>query len=870
VPGANLTHAEAIERAAVVTAVDLYEIELDLTTGPQTFGSTTTVRFQARPGSCTFLDLLDTEVHSITLNGREIPPSVYQDSRIPLDDLAEHNVVTVVADCRYTNSGEGLHRFVDPVDDEVYLYSQCATADARRIFANFEQPDLKAGFQLTVIAPARWQVIANQPTPQLQPLSKTVELVPARGPEPVAKWVFGPTPPLPTYLFALVAGPFAAVHSQLTSRDDRTIPLGLFCRASLAEYLDADVFFDVTRNGFAFYEDLFDYPYPFDKYDQVILPEYNIGAMENPGCVTFNETGHLFRGKVSEARRERRSATILHELAHMWFGDLVTMKWWDDLWLNESFAEFAAMLATAETTEFTDAWTTFNAAEKGWAYWQDALPSTHPIVADVRDLEDVYTNFDGITYAKGASVLKQLAAWVGREEFFAGLAAYFKKHAFGSTTLADLLVELERTSGRDLTSWSKAWLETAGTNTITADLATDLNEEIGKLELVQSAPAEHPTIRPHRIGVGGYDFVNTGAGSRDVKVTRTLATRVDAIGDRTSIPEFTGVKRPSLILLNDDDLAFAKVRLDRQSVDFAAHHLSKFEDSLARAVIWGALWEAVREAEFPAPEFAEMVLQHISAESQPALITDLLGGLRAAVTTYADPAHRIEARQQAADRVWQLAEQAPVGSDLQFQLVHCFARLATSPAQAAILRELLSGQRELPGLPVDTEMRWALLEGLVAAGGAGEAEIAETLASDNTITGREYAARVRAAIPTAEAKLATFENVVEDPDLTNGIVHATAWGFENVIDPTILAPVVARYLNTLNKVWDARSYAIAEEIIEGFFPGELASPELRDQVQAWLAANPDAAPPLRRMVTEGLADVERALRVQQLSVIGKH
>jgi len=862
VPGANLTHEEAIARAEIITRVDDYAIELDLTTGDEKFRSTTTVRFTARPGASSFIDLLDADVLSITLNGRHIPTSAYADSRIQLDDLQADNELTVVADCRYMNTGEGLHRFVDPVDNEVYLYSQCEVADARRIFPNFEQPDLKARMQLTVIAPARWVINANQPTPVPELTGDEVQIAPDRAAEPVAKWVFTPTPRLSTYLFAVVAGPYFETHSELTSSDGRTIPLGIFCRKSLAEYLDSDYIFDVTRKGFEFFEREFDYPYPFEKYDQLFVPEFNAGAMENPGCVTFTEN-YIFRGKVSESRRERKVMTILHEMAHMWFGDLVTMKWWDDLWLNESFAEFASTLATAEKTEWTQEWTTFNSMEKTWAYRQDALPSTHPIVAEVRDLEDVYTNFDGITYGKGASVLKQLVGWVGRKQFFAGLANYFKKYAYQNTVLNDLLRELEATSGRDLQSWSAAWLQTAGTNTLSPAMTVDLRKSPGTIrsfDAVQTAPEDHPTLRPHRFGLAFYDFDETGK-----NVVRTKEAWGDILGERTSITDFIGEKRPAFIMMNDEDLAFAKVRFDPDSMAFAVAHLSQFTDSLTRAVIWGALWDAVRNGELPAPEFAKTVLTHIMGETETTTIGTLLGQLGTAVTTYADPQQRAAAREQAADEVWRLAQQAKPDSDLQFQLLRAFASLACTPAQGKILRGLLDGTITLPGVEVDTDLRWDLLQGLVELGGTDEAEIAATLAKDATNNGREAAARARASLPTTEAKRQAFEMVVKDPEVPNGIARAVATGFRSVTDPVILEPLVDDYLGALNDIWNTRSYHMASELTQGFYPGPLASAELRDRVQGWLDDNPDAAHSLRRFLQEGLDDTKRALRAQALS-----
>src|SRR6195952_4613707 len=475
VPGENLTRLEAQERAGLVS-VQSYNVTLDLTQGPETFLSTTTVRFSAAEGASTFVDAITKNVHSVLLNGADLDPATVSDgTRIQLDDLATENILTVVSDALYTNTGEGLHRFVAPVDDEVYLYSQFEVPDSRRVFAVFEQPDLKATFTFTVTAPDYWQMVSNSPTPE-----------PVSVGESKATWSFATTPILSSYVTAIVAGPYVVERSELTSSDGRVIPLGVFSRASLSQFMDADYVFEKPRQGFEFYEKRFNYPYPFAKYDQLFVPEFNAGAMENAGAVTFTEA-YVFRSKVTDAQRERRVVTILHELAHMWFGDLVTMKWWNDLWLNESFAEYISTLATAEAHEWTEAWTTFSSMEKSWAYEQDQLPSTHPISATINDLEDVQVNFDGITYAKGGSVLKQLAAWVGIESFYAGVAAYFKKHAFGNTELADLLVELETTSGRDLSDWGKLWLETAGVNTLKPEIETDADGVITSFVIAQPA-----------------------------------------------------------------------------------------------------------------------------------------------------------------------------------------------------------------------------------------------------------------------------------------------------------------------------------------------------------------------------------------------
>ncbi|MBT1585913.1 aminopeptidase N [Curtobacterium flaccumfaciens] len=854
-PGENLTRIEAQERAAVV-AVQTYDVELDLTRGADSFGSTTRVRFTATAGASTFIDAITKTVHSITLNGTALDVAAVNDGvRIQLDDLQEQNELVVVSDALYTNTGEGLHRFVDPVDDEVYLYSQFEVPDSRRMFAVFEQPDLKAEFSFTVTAPSRWQVVSNSPTPEPHVDGD------------VATWAFPPTERISSYITALVAGPYEVVRDELTSRDGRTIPLGVFARKSLASYLDPEYVFDITKKGFAYFEEKFDVAYPFDKYDQLFVPEFNAGAMENAGAVTFTET-YVFRSKVTDAIKERRVVTILHELAHMWFGDLVTMKWWNDLWLNESFAEWASTIATAEATEWTEAWTTFQAMEKSWAYRQDQLPSTHPIVATINDLEDVQVNFDGITYAKGGSVLKQLVAWVGIDAFFAGVSAYFKKHHHSNTELRDLLVELEATSGRELTEWSKLWLETAGVNTLRPEIETDESGVITSFTVLQEAPADYPTLRPHRLAIGVYAFRNdesapfgADTASAGGKLERVHRVEIDVDGARTEVPELVGVQRGDLVLLNDDDLAYAKIRLDEHSRRTAIEHLASIANPLARSIVWGSVWDATRDAESPASDYVRLVLGNIATETESTTIRTTLSQLLLTARNYVAPGSVEVTVRTVGDTLWQLASSAEAGSDAQFQFVKFFAQIPSTPEHVATLQGLRDGSVTLQGLEIDTDLRWELLEGLVLAGAADNAEIDAELAADKTASGEQAAARARATIPTAEGKLAAFSSLVDSSELPNAIVRQTTVGFQHVNSPVLLEGLVPKYFEVLTRIWAERSYHMADTIVSGLYPAPLASAELRDAAAAWLEEHPET-PALRRIVSESLAGTERALRVQ--------
>jgi aminopeptidase N len=844
VPGTNLTRQEAARRAALLT-VDAYDVDLDVTTGPQTFTTRCSIRFRcAEPGAETFLDFVGASIEELTVNDVAVDPAeAYADSRIRIGGLAAENLVTVVATGRYTNTGEGLHRFVDPVDDEVYLYSQFEVPDSRRVYPVFEQPDLKAAFSFTVTAPDHWRVVSNSPTPEPEPSGVGR-----------AVWRFAATPRISSYITAIVAGPYDVVRATADSRRG-PVPLGIFCRKSLTPHLDADNLVDLTRRGFAFFEEEFDSPYPFEKYDQVFTPEFNAGAMENAGCVTISEV-YLFRSKVTDALVERRALTVLHELAHMWFGNLVTMTWWNDLWLNESFAEWAATTCQAEATQWPDAWTTFGTFEKDWAYRQDQLSSTHPVVAQIRDLRDVEVNFDGITYAKGASALKQLVAYVGREAFRDGLRTYFVKHAWGNTTVDDLLHELEATSGRDLRAWSRAWLETAGVNTLRPLVDVDDAGRIVSAAIEQTYAAGYQTLRPHRLALGLYD-------ARDGALHRTARLEIDVDGALTPVPELVGREQPDLLLVNDDDLAYAKIRLDERSLATALAHPRGFTSSLPRALVLASAWDMTRDAEMGARAFLDLVLATVPGESDSTLLRTLLLQVQTAVHLYTAPAHRDTTRATTRARLWECAHGAEPGSDAQLQLVTAAAGFAAAGDDVAALRGILDGTAPIEGLVVDFEMRWTLLTAIAAAGAADEAEIDAERAREDTATGRERAARALAAIPSPEAKARAWQDAVEHDRLPNAVVDATAAGFTRPgTPPDLLRPYVERYHAMLGDLDRKGSHAIVEAIVVGFYPRPIADSALVDATAAWLESHPDAPDALRRLLTENRDPMIRAIAAQ--------
>jgi aminopeptidase N len=848
VPGTNLTREEAAERARLLS-VSSYEVELDLTAGAESFGSTSVVRFSAEPGSATFADLVtEGPIHEITLNGRPLDPAaVFHDSRIALDGLETQNVLRVVADCQYSHTGEGLHRMVDPVDGGVFLYTQFEVPDARRVFANFEQPDLKSTFRFTVTAPAGWEVFSNSPTPE-----------PEQVDEDRAVWRFEPTLTMSTYITALVAGEYGVVRKDYTSANGTVIPMAVAARKSLMKYLDADEIFDVTFRGFDFYEAKFDFPYPFPKYDQLFVPEYNAGAMENAGCVTFRED-YVFRSKVTDARYERRAGTILHELAHMWFGDLVTMKWWNDLWLNESFADYAATLATAEATRWTHAWTTSANTDKIWAYAQDQLPSTHPIVADIADLEAVYVNFDGITYAKGASVLKQLVAYVGEDAFFKGLRAYFKRHAWSNTRLSDLLDALAESSGRDLGAWSKAWLETAGPNTLRPEFTLAEDGTYASFAVLQEAPAEYPTLRPHRIAVGLYERGESG-------LARVRRLELDVDGARTEVPELVGVRQPDVVLLNDDDLSYAKIRFDERSIGTLIESIGEFTDSLPRALAWAATWDMVRVGELPASDYVALVLSGADKESQIGVLQSLQRQALGAIELYADPARREELAARWAEFAHSRLLTAQPGSDIQLSWAQALSGSARTEEQLGLLAGLLDGGAGVEGLAVDTDLRWTLLHRLCATSKAGEEQISAELEKDPTAAGQRQALACRAAIPTAEAKEAAWASMVDSDRLTNEELLAVVGGFSQPEQRELLEPYARRYFDAVTGLWATRTPHMAQMLVAGLYPSYIIEQQILADADAVLAETDETVvpPALRRLLLEQRDGTVRFLRGQAL------
>jgi aminopeptidase N len=837
----NLTRDEARDRAQLLD-VESYQVELDLTGSDTTFSSVTTVRFGcATPGADTFIELTAPGVTQITLNGAAVDLAAFDGDRIALTGLAADNELQVNAACAYSRSGEGLHRFTDPADKGVYLYSDLETFDAHRIYACFDQPDLKATFEFTVTGQDDWTVISN--------------MAPDAAAEPAgpgaARWHFPPTPVMSTYITAVAAGPYFEV-----TQEHDGIPLGLYCRQSLASYLDPDEIFEITRQGFDYYHAAFGVRYPFGKYDQLFVPEFKAGAMENAGCVTFLED-YVFRSRVTDSLREARAQTILHEMAHMWFGDLVTMRWWDDLWLNESFASWAEMVSSTEATRWTNGWTGFAQGYKAWAYRQDQLPSTHPIAADIPDIEAVEVNFDGITYAKGAAVLKQLVAYVGRDNFLAGVRDYFGKHAWGNATLADLLSSLEQASGRDLASWSKSWLETAGVNTLRPSYELDEDGRFSSFAVRQEAPADHPELRPHRIAIGLYD--RTGASPASA-LTRRRQVELDIAGTVTEVPELVGEPRPELMLVNDDDLTYAKIRLDDHSLHTLVGSISELTDPLAAALCWASAWDMTRDAEMRARDFLALITSGAPSITELPVLERVLQMTGLAVRRYADPGWRAAGVAQLETSLRDWLQAAAPGSDHQLAYAKALAGIATSTASLDLLTGLLAGTEVIDGLAVDTDLRWQLLRRLVSCGAAGSEQIEAELDRDRTDAGERQAESCLAATPTPEAKATAWAKITGGT-LPNATFRAVLRGFRDPDQDELLAPYSGKFYDALATMWADGASDMAQFFAEVAYPDSPVSQQAVDATDAYIAAaNP--VPALRRLLIERRDDVARAQRCQ--------
>ena len=845
----NLTQAEAVERARLLD-VTSYDITMDLTDGTggpgeRTFRSTTEIQFRCtEPGASTFIEVAADRIRSATLNGVPLSTDEWSAERgLALPGLAADNTLVVDADFLYSASGQGVHRSVDPVDKEVYVYSQFETADAQRAFACFDQPDLKSVFSWHVTVPAHWRVISNMP-------SAAVDADPG-GVAGTHTVHFGQSVRMSTYVTAMCAGPY---HEVRDAHDG--IELGAYCRTSMAQHLDADNILAITKRGFDFFHEQFGVRYPLPKYDQVFVPDFNAGAMENFGCVVHAEQHYLFRSHVTDHEYENRANTILHELAHMWFGDLVTMRWWDDLWLNESFAEWASHWCNSHSIRFADAWATFLSIRKTWGYRQDQLSSTHPVYCEIPDVDAVEVNFDGITYAKGAGVIKQLVAYVGQDAFLTGLRSYFQTHAWGNATFDDLLTSLEAASGRELRKFAAQWLETAQVNTLRPDVSIAPDGTYSAVTVVQEAPSDYPTLRTHRIAIGLYDLSPEGT------LVRRDRLEIDVAGERTDVPELTGVRVPDVLLINDDDLTYAKLRLDERSMSTVVDHLAGLDSALARALCWAAAWDMVRDAELAPRDYVALATAGLSGERDINLVTATQRQVQAVLSFYADPAWAPIGWERLAEVSLAAMRAAEPRSGFQLSWARSFIGAARGEADLALLRGWLDGVDVPPGLAIDTELRWSILHALVAAGTAGDDAIEAELDRDRTSSGERQAALARALVPTAEAKAETWRRLVADQSLPNWLQRAMLHGFQHHRQVELTAPYAPLYFDVVDDVWASRDGEQAQEFVFLAYPAYQVTEDTVTATDAWLAGTGHPAP-LRRLVGEGRDGVIRALKARQ-------
>ncbi|MEV5662366.1 aminopeptidase N [Streptomyces flaveolus] len=854
-----LTRDEAQTRAQLLD-VHHYTIDLDLTRGDETFDSRTVIRFTVRAETGTtdtFVEVKPAELRSVTLDGHPLDPDGLDENRLPLKNLTPGEYeLRVDAAMRYSRTGEGMHRFTDPTDDETYVYTQLFMDDVQRVFAAFDQPDLKAVFDLTVTAPDGWTVLANGITEHTGD----------------GRWKAATTPLISTYLVAVAAGPWHSVRTE-----HRGLPFGLHCRRSLAPHLDADTdeLFDVTRACFDRYHEKFAEPYPFDSYDQAFVPEFNAGAMENPGLVTFRDE-FVFRSAVTDTERQTRAMVIAHEMAHMWFGDLVTLKWWDDIWLNESFAEYMGYQTCAEATRFTGTWTDFGVTRKPWGYDADQRPSTHPVAPEnVEDTASALLNFDGISYAKGASALRQLVAWLGEKDFLAGINTHFERHRFANATLADFIDSLASATERDVHAWADAWLRTTGVDTLVPEPRAENGNwslHISHRGSSGARPAPDPTkdrdgtkhagrlepgggTRPHRITIGVYDHDLHDAGRL------TLRQRLDEDLAGENVLVSTPGPQPALVVLNDGDLTYAKIRFDAESFRTIRAALSGLPDPLTRAVVWNALRDAVRDGELPATAYLDTARAHLPHETDLALVSGVLAFAAAQVADrYLAPEQRPAALATLSDLCRDLIRRTEDGDHPGLRLIAVRHYIDAAAHPETIAAWLADGT--VPGGPeLDPELRWRILTRLAVLGATDETAIAAELERDPSATGQEGAARCRAALPDAEAKSRAWAAMFASDDLSNYLFTATARGFWQPEQADLVADYVPRYYAEAVAVAARRGPAIADAAGRWAFPAYAVDADTLRLGQECLAAA-DPIPALRRKLVDQLDDLARALRVR--------
>jgi len=835
-----LTQEDARRRAELVSRPE-YALQLDLTAKAERYQGAVTVTFEMAQAGATFLDCTSARLITVEVNGAAIDAPDWNGYRLTLHGLRQgSNTVRIAYENEYNHGGDGFHQFIDPEDGEEYLYTNFEPYNAHWLFPCFDQPDIKGRYTLAVSAPSAWKLIANGREDTVERLDGNRRRI-----------TFARTRPFSTYLFALIAGPYEVFQDQWED-----IPLGFYARKSLAPFVDVEELARVTKQGMEFYARFFDYGYPFEKYDQIFVPEFNAGAMENVGAVTHSER-MVFRDPPTETDRLDRAEVILHELAHMWFGNLVTMRWWNDLWLNESFATYMSYLCMVDATRFKSSWQVFNAGMKNWAYTQDERVTTHPISGVVRDTDETFLNFDGITYGKGASAIKQLVAAIGVEGFREGMRRYFKRHEYGNTTLADWLDDLGAGAGRDLHPWAQAWLETASLNTISAHVER-AGDWIGSLELRQDAPDEHPTIRPHTLDIA---LVRNEGGA--ILIDSVPAT-IDSASER--IEEAAGRPFPGLVFPNHNDHGFVKVALDERSIAFIHDNLNRIDDALLRQLIWHTLWTMVRDQQLKSTDFINLAAANVVAETDHGLVESILGRMSAAVSRYVPEDAKAEAAHRMFATAWGALE-AVTDPDLKIIWGRTLFGVALNPDDAVHACELADGVRTVEGFTVDQDMRWSAAASAVALdlNGAWE-RVERERARDRSDRGQRAYLRCEVSRPDGDGKEDAWQKFTEEKGY--GSLHLTGAamsGFHWWVQADLLEPYVDRYFKQLPNIFDTRDNEFAQRYFSNLFPGYRVEQSTLDQAQAILDAHGERIPTLRRQLMEAIDDLQRAIRCREFA-----
>ena len=834
-----LTQADAEARADRISNA-AYELSIDLRRGVETYHGDLTIEFDVAGSRDTFLDFRGKTISLLEINGVPAEP-IWTGYRLTLpgDSLLSHTRVRIVYENDYDHGGDGFHQFKDPEDGEEYLYSNFEPYEAHRLFPCFDQPDIKGTYHLTVTAPPEWEVIAN-----------SRESGRSTAGDGRIRREFEQTKRFSTYLFALIAGPYHVVREKHGDVD-----LGLYCRKSLARHLDTDELFTVSKQGLDFFGSFFDCPYAFGKYDQIFVPEFNSGAMENVGAVTHNEY-MVFRDPPTDNQRRGRAETVLHEMAHMWFGDLVTMRWWNDLWLNESFATYMAYLCLDQATRFNTGWQDFNASIKNWAYRQDQLVTTHPIAGQVPDTDATFLNFDGITYGKGASVLKQLVAAIGMEGFREGMRNYFRTYAYGNATLAQFLGSLEAGSGTDLGEWARLWLETSSVNTIGTRWEAD-GDRITSFTITQTAAPEYPFVRPHRLDVG---LLREQGGRFDVTVlpAKLADPELDLEAAR-------GLPRPSLVFPNYNDHGYAKVALDAESVAFVRANIDRIEDTLLRQLLWSSLWNMVRDQQLKSTDYLALVREKIALESLPELVEAVLNNASAALGRYVPDDRKEQESRLFVAAAWE-ALRAAQGGDAQIIWARTLIGSALAPEDIALAGRLADGAEVVEGLTVDQDMRWAIAAKFVAHGLPGaDDRVAREAAADPSDRGERAKLRCQVSEPSASAKAAAWDRINGEGYGSLYLTGAAMGGFNWWSQRNLLAPYIDRYFESLPAVFRTRDKEFTLDYARSLFPTFRVEKEVLDRSESVIAAIGDELPSLTRVLREANDDLNRAIRCRQFA-----